>query len=80
MIHNLAYVQSGACFRPLVGPGRSEWLPNRGDHYYWPTDAVVERDTLRVYALEVGPNASVDGGAFDFAPLDVDVAIYSLPS
>jgi hypothetical protein len=79
MLHNLGYVQTGSCFRPLVGPDRSEWIPNRGDHYYWPTDAAVERDLVRVYALEVAPNPSVEGGAFDFLPTDVDVAVLRLP-
>ena len=78
-IHNLAYVQTGACFRPLAGPDRTEWIPSRSGHFYWPTDAVVEQDVVRVYALEVGPNTSVDGGAFDFAVVDVDVAILRLP-
>lgn len=82
IIRNLAYVQDaagGGCFRPLVGPERTAVLPGHGDRWYWPTDAVVDGEVLRVYAHEVGPDPSADGVALDFTVVDMDVAVFSLP-
>jgi hypothetical protein len=67
-------VQDGRCFRPMTEPVPDPDLP--GDHWIWPTGAVVVNDEVLVFGLHMQRTPA--DPPFDFALVDVDVTRFSL--
>jgi hypothetical protein len=66
-------VQDGRCFRPITEP-----IPDPpGDHWIWPTSAVAQGNTLRVFGLHMRRTPA--DPPFDFELVGVEVATFSLP-
>jgi hypothetical protein len=75
IVNNGFVVQDGECFTPMTEPVPDPDLP--GDHWIWPTGAVVAGNTLRVFGLHM--QRTTADPPFDFALVGVDVAVFSLP-
>jgi hypothetical protein len=81
LLNNSIVVQSGACFAPLTAGSRgneAEPIPDAAaDEWSWPTAAVVEGTTLRVFTYHMRRTGS---GVFGFEQVRMEIASLSLPS
>jgi hypothetical protein len=69
-IRNLLVIQSGSLLTPWT-PGQTSFKPQTSSSFYWPNDAFVEGDKLKVILHEVNGNIEFVGSV---------VATLSLPS
>jgi len=79
-VHNSLVLQEPTCLRPVLGGQAHQWtdlMPAAGGRWYWPGSAVVENNTLLVFAYLMGPGN--DPPPFNFTVLGTAVVRYSLP-
>lgn len=69
-VRNLLIIQNGSTLTPWT-PGQTSFKPAAGANFYWPNDAFVEGDKLKVILHEVNGSGQFVGSA---------VATLSLPS
>src|SRR5262245_11705721 len=81
---NSLVVQSGNCFRPLMGgsaDARSDLIPAPSGEWYWPTTGVVESsgsgNVLRMFVFHM--TTGNEPGAFNFRLIDMRIATFTLP-
>src|SRR5262249_15109345 len=75
-VHNTIVQQSGGCLTPTFG--NPEMVPNGGSAWYWPGSAVVQGNTMAVFAYKLVPAAGQPG--FDWQVVGTAVARFALPS
>jgi hypothetical protein len=75
-VHNSVVWQEGSCLRPQFG--NPEMMPNSGGAWFWPGSAVVDGNTITVFAYKVVPASGSPG--FEWRVIGTSFARYSLPS
>jgi hypothetical protein len=75
-VHNSAVVQGGGCLTPTFGS--PEMMPGTAGTWYWPGSAVVQGNTMAVFAYKVVPASGQPG--FNWRVVGTAVARFGLPS